>query len=80
MFRLKLESGAKPPEAAEPPAAALETWLSYCQWKAGMLNELFRRHGQTGQPGNISAATIAASLERGLPLTTPVPRAKGDKL
>ena len=36
--------------------------LLYAQWRAAQLNELFRLHGQTGQPAQITAATVADGL------------------
>ena len=35
--------------------------VSYCEWKAAELNELFRQHGTAG-PGRISAATVMDGL------------------
>ncbi len=33
--------------------------IPWAAWKAATLNELFRRHGTTEQPGHITAATVA---------------------
>jgi hypothetical protein len=35
--------------------------VSWAQWKARALGEIFREHGTTGEPGRITAATVAHS-------------------
>jgi hypothetical protein len=40
--------------------------IPYCEWAAGQLNELFRQHGQTGQPARITADTIGDRLRKAL--------------
>ncbi len=44
-----------------------ELGVPWCEWKAAMLNRLFREQGVTGQPGRITAATVRhgeASIRR----------------
>jgi hypothetical protein len=41
--------------------AALHTFGSWPEWKAWALNELFRQQGCAGEPGRITAATVAHS-------------------
>lgn len=45
---------SRPPEVAREP----ERGVSWAEWKAAALNQLFREQGVTGQPGHITAATV----------------------
>ena len=45
-------------DSNDPETARREVWLSWYEWKAQRLNELFRSQGKTGEPGRINAATI----------------------
>ena len=49
--RTKKEKGTTPPSTGE-------VWISRQEWKARMLNELFRKQGRTGKPGKITAADV----------------------
>jgi hypothetical protein len=39
-------------------------WVPYAEWKAQQLNQLFRLHGRTGQPGRIKPETVQDGLEK----------------
>lgn len=55
------------PEPAPRTLAAVdpdERGTPYAEWKAAQLNELFRQHGQTGQSGRITGATVQNALEK----------------
>jgi hypothetical protein len=74
----------KPPRTEtsplEPPAADPDAGIPYCEWRARQLNELFRQHGQTGQPGRITAATVADGLGKALPAKMPERWERADRL
>jgi hypothetical protein len=55
----------EPPPTPETPAEEARG-LPYAEWKAQQLNELFRQHGVMGQPGRISAATVADGILKSL--------------
>ncbi len=46
-------------------ATASEQVMSWAEWKAGAINQLFLEQGTTGQPGRIAADTIRHGERRG---------------
>ncbi|HXJ41550.1 MAG TPA: hypothetical protein VNH18_19895 [Bryobacteraceae bacterium] len=44
--------------SGNPDAARRELWLSWADWKAGVLNRLLQQEGITQQRGRITAATV----------------------
>jgi hypothetical protein len=48
-------------------AARKEVWISYMEWKARQLNQIFNEHGNHGtgrKPASISWATVQHGMER----------------
>jgi hypothetical protein len=54
------ENGNETTHASEPEFVA----VSWAQWKADALNQLFQGQGVTGQPGRITAATVTHGERR----------------
>lgn len=44
--------------SGDTEGARREVWLGWCEWKAAALNRVFKEQGVTGQPGQITAATV----------------------
>jgi hypothetical protein len=44
--------------SAESEAARHDVWISWYEWKAKELNQLFLAQGVAGQPGRITAETV----------------------
>jgi hypothetical protein len=51
------EAGAEIPQQATVPAGT-EVSITWDEWKAAALNQLFKEQGMTGNPGRIIAATV----------------------
>ena len=51
--------GAQHFDSPDPETAQREVWTEWCAWKASAPNLLFREQGTSGQPGRITAATVA---------------------
>jgi hypothetical protein len=65
-----LEQVSTEPAQGEPAGTTLADLapeapgISYCAWKAEMLNRIFAEHGALKQPGRITAATVADGLRK----------------